>query len=113
MNNSNPTALTIAIAIFGAAIVYIIYAKVKRKGASWVGTVVDKNVTESASSSVNDNASGLVIGNRNAVNRSYTIRIKSDSGEEFSWPVGEGFYESTNVGDRLQKDSGTETPVKI
>ena len=34
MNNSNPTALTIAIAIFGAAIVYIIYAKVKRKGVS-------------------------------------------------------------------------------
>lgn len=117
-NNLNPWVFVAVAAIFVGVFAYVIITKIKRKSASWTGTVIDKNVTESVSSNNNTNNNnnsgmGITFGANNAVNRHYTIRIKSDGGEEFTWPVGEGFYAAVAVGDRLAKNPGTETPVKI
>jgi len=118
METNNTLLLVIFILIFVGIFGYVIFAKIKRRNTSWTGTVIDKNVTETASSSTNaqrnQSNSGIMFGgNRNAINRNYTLRIKDDVGKEFKWPVGDGFYESVQVGDRLSKQPGTETPVKI
>ena len=116
--NNDPIIFAVVIAAVVLVFAYVIYAKIKRRNASWTGTVIDKNVTETATSPVdnnnsNDNDSGVTFGSRNAINRSYTLRIKDDSGKEFNWPVGQGFYDSTDVGDKLTKNPGTETPTKV
>ena len=118
MENSDGILAVVGfVAIFGGIGGFLIYSKIKRKNAAWTGTVIDKKATETTSGPVhsgrNNSRATISIGaNRNAVNKHYKLVIKSDSGEEFSWPVGEGFYESTQVGDRLTKNPGTETPTK-
>lgn len=115
-NNSNPWVFIAVAIIFGSVFAYVIITKIKRKNTSWAGTVIDKSVTESVSSNNNANGNdgpGITFGANNAVNRHYVIKIKSDNGKEFNWPVGEGFYNSISVGDRLAKNPGTETPTKI
>jgi regulatory protein YycI of two-component signal transduction system YycFG len=115
-NNSNPTIFIVVIAIVVLVFGYVLYAKIKRRGASWSGTVIDKDMVETATSPTdngNNNSSGITFGTRNAVNRSYKLRIKDDAGKEFNWPVGQGFYDSVNVGDKLTKSPGTETPTKL
>ena len=114
-NNNNPIVLVVFVVLVVAIVGYIIYAKIKRRNASWTGTVIDKNMTETARAPMNNGNtnSGITFGGSTAVDRNYTIRVKGDAGKEFTWPVGEGFYNSTNVGDRLQKSPGTETPTKI
>lgn len=92
--------------------------KIKRKGAQWTGVVIDKNMNESVKQhgsrdrdTIGGNGFSIGIGGNNAVRRSYNLRIRDDGGKEFNWPVGEGVYQSVNVGDRLQKQPGTETPT--
>lgn len=107
--------------VFVGMAALIIGQKIKRKGAQWTGVVIDKNMTESVvrdslhDRDTNSNG-GLRIGLggvNNAVQRSYQLRIRDDAGKEFNWPVGEGVYQSVNVGDKLQKQPGTETPVVL
>jgi hypothetical protein len=117
MSNTNPTIFIAVIAIFVVVFGYVIYAKIKRRNAAWTGTVIDKNMTETATAPMDNNNSnsnsGITFGSRNAINRSYTLRIKGDSGKEFNWPVGQGFYDDVKVGDKLSKTPGTETPTKL
>jgi hypothetical protein len=114
MENNNPIYIVIFVVLFASVFGYVIYAKHKRKSVAWTGTVIDKSVSETATTPTNNNQSGITIGsNQNAVNRSYSLRIKSELGEEFEWSVGEGFYASVQVGDKLTKQPGTETPTKM
>lgn len=114
---NNPIVLILVVAIFAAVIGFIIFTNIKRRRANWTGTVIDKSATETATAPVdngnNRGGFGLTLGTRNAVNTTYTLRIKDDAGKEFNWSVGEGFYGTINVGDRLTKSRGTETPTKI
>lgn len=110
----SPWVIIVFILFFGAIFGYIIFSKYKRKGATWVGTVIDKKVSEFTSGPTDNNSSGIVFGgSRNAINRDYSLRMRADTGEEFDWSVGEGFYATVNVGDRLSKASGSETPTKL
>lgn len=108
--------------VFVGAVILIIVQKIKRKGAQWTGVVIDKSMTEDVRrGSVYDRnngggGDGINIrfgGGNTAVQRSYNLRIRDDGGKEFNWPVGEGMYQSVNVGDRLQKQPGTETPTVV
>lgn len=115
MENSNPLIFGAVAVIFLVILGYTFIAKAKRKSSSWTGTVIDKNVTETASNNTNqdDQNPSFSIGSRSAINRNYNLRIKDDLNNEFDWPVGSGFYETIVVGDRLTKNSGTETPTKL
>lgn len=111
------------VAVFVAILAIVIIQKFKRKGAQWTGVVIDKDMSETVNrnnmnrgNTMGGNNNGISIGfgnGNNAVNRSYRLKIRGDDGKEFNWPVGEGFYVSVNVGDRLQKQPGTETPVVL
>lgn len=98
---------------------YSIIAKKKRKDSTWTGVVIDKDILESIhnQNGTNQNSGGLISfnfgnrsGNRSSVVHSYTIKVKTDAGEEFNWPVSNGFYEQVNIGDQLSKPAGTELP---
>ena len=115
--SGDPLILIGIIALFAGVFGYAIYSKVKRKSATWTGAVIDKNVTETVKNSgrsQNRGSIGISLGgNRTAINRNFNLKIRSDAEEEFNWPVGEGFYESVQVGDKLTKSPGTETPAKL
>ena len=116
--------VAIAAAIIGL-IVWSIVDTRKRKAAMWTGVVLDKHVSETidrgSSSRTEGNGisfstnRGLSIGNSSqaAVNRTYSLSIKSNTGTEFTWDVGEGFYSEVSVGDTLRKDAGTLIPTVV
>lgn len=106
------------IALFAGIGGFMLFSKMKRKNASWTGVIIDKKVTETSSSPrhsrhINSRPTISFGTERNAINRHYKLIIRADSGNEFSWPVGEGFYETIQVGERLTKNPGTETPTKV
>ena len=106
--------------VFVGIAAVIIIQKIKRKGAQWTGVVIDKNMSEDVvrdnrrdRNGVGSGGFNISMGNNNAVQRSYRLRIRDDSGKEFNWPVGEGVYQTVTVGDRLQKQPGSETPTVL
>lgn len=108
------------VVFFVGMAIAIIVQKVRRKGAQWSGVVIDKTMNEQPLGNrrdrYNDNPGGLNIRlgtNNQGIQRSYQLRLRDDGGKEFNWPVGEGVYSSVQVGDRLQKSPGTETPAII
>lgn len=116
METNNPKIVAAVALFISLFIAYSIVAAKKRKGASWSGVVLDKDMTETNNTAGQNTNQGIGInlgGNRNAIDRNYNLKIKDDSGKEFNWPVGQGFYESVKVGDKLIKESGTETPRKV
>lgn len=108
------------IVVIGGGIVGLgLYQKKKRKEASWSGSVIDKSIQETVHNNDNNNygekRTGFSIGsngfnNNTAVTKSYNIKVKTDTGEEISWPISSGMYETLNIGDRLVKNPGTEIP---
>jgi len=126
-NNSIGIIISIAvIVIIVAAFAVGIFTYKKRKAASWTGTVVDKDVQEqiqqSNSYGNSNNSQGMNIrigdigiGNGTGqmsgrVTHSYSISVRPDSGDVFTWSVSSGFYETVSIGDRLSKPAGTLTP---
>lgn len=110
--------IVLFVVVFGCFLVAFIVQKVKRRGAQWTGTVIDKSMSEDmvrdSLHDRNDNQGlNIRLGNTNAVKRTYQLRIRDTAGKEFGWQVGEGVYQSVNVGDTLQKQPGTETPTVV
>ncbi len=112
----------VIVAIIGF-VIYGVYINKKRKDAVWTGVVVDKDISENVYDS-NDfgdnnrqNSIGLFsIGNTNnqvAVTHSYSIKVKTDGGEQIDWDISSGLYETINIGDRLTKSAGTDVPEII
>lgn len=106
-----------------AFVIYGVYTNKKRKDAVWSGVVIDKDITEVVHDN-NDfgnnnqqNGIGLFsIGNTNnqmAVTHSYSIKVKTDGGEQFDWDISSGLYETINIGDRLTKSAGTDVPEVV
>lgn len=120
-NEGSVWIIVAIVAVFAVIFGVMIYQKIKRRNAQWSGVVIDKNATETEahrpnSHSNNSNTGGFNIqmgGDRRAINRNYSLRIRDTTNKEFSWPVGEGMYMSVNVGDQLRKDAGSETPVVV
>lgn len=113
MSSENTWILWLFIVAFIGFAVYGLYSKAKRKSETWNAVVIDKSDTERVDSPDSTTPATISVGTRQAVNHDYTLKLKADDGHEFEWPVGEGFYASVQVGDRLQKPAGTETPFKV
>ncbi len=100
-----------------------LYNNKKRKDAVWSGVVVDKNIAEvvhdnnDIGNNNQQNGVGLFsIGNANnqmAVTHNYSIKVKTDSGEQINWDISSGLYEAINIGDKLTKASGTDVPEVV
>jgi regulatory protein YycI of two-component signal transduction system YycFG len=113
------------IGVFGAIGVALVVQHFKRKGSEWSGTVIDKDVHENVRNNTTsrhsnlDNRSGVQLGtggprfgmqNQSHVTLSYSIRVNTSDGKEIKWPISEGLYQQIDIGDQLQKDSGTKIP---
>lgn len=48
-----------------------------------------------------------------AVTHDYSIKVKTDGGEQIDWDVSSGLYEIINIGDKLTKASGTDVPEVV
>ncbi len=109
----------VSIAIVGF-FVYGMYSNKKRKEAVWSGIVVDKNILEIAhDNNSNQNNNGVNLfsmgnnGSQTTVTHNYSIKVKTESGDQINWPISSGLYEAINIGDKLTKSVGTDVPEII
>lgn len=122
MDNNTLVIILISVIVVGV-IGFVLYTNKKRKDANWTGVVIDRMMSEHVNSNrmANENRAGNIsIGgfglsspNTVAVTHSYSLMIKSDTGETFSWQVSSGMYEEVAIGDRLEKRPGTTIPTII
>ena len=119
------TIIIIAIVVVIAGVfAWMAIASKKKKDSSWAGIVTDKNIEENIRGATGfnrqdnhtNNPGGLSFNlgtpttNQQVVTHTYTVTVKTDSGEELKWDVSSGMYEQIAIGDRLTKPAGTMTP---
>ncbi|HVO86707.1 MAG TPA: hypothetical protein VMT23_03215 [Candidatus Binatia bacterium] len=118
---TNPKAVIAFIAVFAAFIALFIGLYIRRREVVFTGTVIDKNILESVAqnSTMPMNQGGITfgggrlgVGNNSGVIHNYQIRVKTDAGKEFNYPISSGKYEIIKIGDRVSKPKGT-TEVDI
>ena len=120
---SNTVTTTLIIVVVVAGVLWAIITKILRRSESWTGTIIDKGFSDNVHSnmrntSMNGNGTnisigGISMGQQQYVTQSYYIVVKTDTGKEIRWPISEGLYNQFTIGDKLQKDSGTEIPRQI
>ncbi len=103
---------------FVALVGLILWSRKKQKDSAWEGVLTDKNSSQNYVSNPNqntDNQPGITIlgGSNQAVQTSYTLEVKTDSGQMVNIGVGQGIYEQAQVGDRYRKVAGQMEPEKI
>lgn len=103
----------LVIGIFVVVGVVLIVSYVRRRGESFEGTVIDKDVRENINSNNNFNqTSGIRFGNSGTVTHEYMIKVQTDAGKTIHYKISEGKYEIVKIGDRVSKHSGT-TDIEI
>jgi len=122
----------LVLSFFVLIVIFIIVNNYKRKQSSWTGVVIDKgfdehivNNTMTTSRSPRNNSAGsnIKIGNisiggmsnrnQSHVSFKYYIVIKTQEDKELKWSISEGLYEKINLGDTLNKPSGTMIPLIV
>ncbi len=118
MEQGTETTIIIFVGVFivvATVFGYSLYRKKKRIEATWEGVVIDKAVEETVhQTSTNSSGSGFSVGGGDsAVTRDYSIIVRPNVGDTFKWPISSGFYETVQIGDKLSKQPGQETPEII
>ena len=112
--------LGIAVLVFiGLGVNYL-----KKRSSKWNAVVVDKDFREQVrnhnnrrpmrnngiGAAINIGPQGVSIGNNNRhVTVNYFAILKSEEGKEFKWRISEGMYEKIQIGDKVEKQSGSMT----
>jgi hypothetical protein len=113
MQNNLVPVIIVAILVIGG--VFAIAQYFRRKGMQWSGIVIDKGYTESTNISNRNFQNGpttIILGAQRP-NLKYYIVVKTNEGKELRWNVSEGLYQTFNIGDALQKNSGTLIPEVV
>lgn len=97
------------IALFVGIVALVVGLYLRRRNMTFEGTVTDKDVREEMVSNPNQSqVSGISISTNNGGMRHvYTIKVQTTSGKNLSWQVSEGKYQIINIGDTVNKRSGT------
>ncbi len=122
-------ALFIFVAIVIAVIVFFAMRHSKMKSSAWRGTVVDKGTREHVrNNSVsrrntqqnaprptltigNVSIGQAQVGNLAHISVTYYVVVKTEEGNELYWNISEGLYEKVQIGDILEKSSGSLIPM--
>lgn len=105
--------------LFVLVVAWIVYSKIHQRGEAWEGVVIDKHSNTNVVSNPNSSQNTVSVGSFNigsnptGVQMTYTLEIKTDDGKQISFPVGQGIFDSANIGDRFVKRAGVMEPERI
>lgn len=116
--NSNPLILIAFIVGFVAIFGFVGLSYLKKRKRAFTGQIVDKDIVQrTRNSSMRDRerghnggirigTGGMSFGNTNTY-EDHIVKIKTNEGDVVSMNVSDGMYENLNIGDTVEKPSGS------